>query len=390
MRHLFPSAGVATLGSVGVAVALCVCLPVQPSAQQCVTPTSNARRVLDRYCVTCHNERLKTADLRLDRLDLSNPSADADVWEKVVRKVHTGTMPPSNVPQPSGDDRRALLLWLETSLDAASTARPNPGRTDTLRRLNRTEYQNAVRDLLALDIDAASLLPADDSGHGFDNVTVGDLPPTLLDRYISAAQKISRLAVGTPESSVQSDIIRLPADLTQEDHLPGLPLGTRGGASVSHTFAQDGEYEIQIWLARNLEGSVSGLREPRAHELLVLVDRQPVANFTIEKPAGADDTVLDKNLKTRVTVRAGPHEIAVTFVKDGSSLLETARQPLQSHFNDRRHPRSKPAIDQISLTGPYGATGAENTPSRRRLFVCSPRAGAEGPPAPKEDACART
>ncbi len=171
-------------------------------------------------------------------------------------------MPPANMPQPSPDDRRALLTWLETSLDAASAARPNPGRTDTLRRLKWTEYQNAVRDLLALDIDAASLLPADDSGHGFDNVTVGDLPPTLLDRYISAAQKISRLAIGRTDSSLQNDIIRLPADLTQEDQLPGLPLGTRGGVSVSHTFAQDGEYEIQIWLARDLEGQ--GQRVARA------------------------------------------------------------------------------------------------------------------------------
>src|SRR6266849_1735772 len=352
MTKQFPFARVLTLGSVGVAVTLCVCLQAQTSLQPAsrpqvtvppaspaagaVTPASSPRRLLDRYCVTCHNERLKTADLRLDRIDVANPGAEADVWEKVVRKVHTGTMPPPNMPQLSPDDRRALLTWLETSLDAASAAKPNPGRTDTLRRLNRTEYQNAVRDLLALDIDAASLLPPDESGHGFDNVTVGDLPPTLLDRYISAAQKISRLAIGSTESSLQSDIIRLPADLTQEDHLPGLPLGTRGGVSVSHTFARDGEYEIQIWLARDLEGQVSGLREPRAHELIVLIDRQPVANFKIEKPAGADATVLDKNLKARVTVRAGPHEIGVTFVKDGSSLLETARQPLQSHFNDRR------------------------------------------------------
>jgi cytochrome c5 len=411
MTKLFPFARVVTLGSAGVAAILCVCVQLQPSAEPAgrrqvaspssspaagaTTPASGPRRVLDRYCVTCHNERLKTADLMLDRIDVANPGAAADLWEKVVRKVHTGTMPPSNVQQPSQDDRRALLTWLETSLDAASAARPNPGRTDTLRRLNRTEYQNAVRDLLALDIDAASLLPPDESGHGFDNVTVGDLPPTLLDRYISAAQKVSRVAVGSAESSPQSDIIRVPADLTQEDHLPGLPLGTRGGVSVPHTFVQDGEYEIQIWLARDLEGNVSGMREPRAHELIVLVDRQPVANFKIEKPAGADATVLDKDLKARVTVRAGPHEIGVTFVKDGSSLLETARQPLQSHFNDRRHPRSAPAISQISMTGPYEAKGAENTPSRRRLFVCRPdadrRAGAGGPAASnKEEACAAT
>jgi hypothetical protein len=359
------------------------------------------RRLVDRYCVTCHNDRLKTADLRLDRLDVDNPGAEAEVWEKVVRKVHTGTMPPSNMPQPSQDERHALLTWLTTSLDAAAGARPNPGRTDTLRRLNRTEYQNAIRDLLALDIDATSLLPADDSGHGFDNVTVGDLPPTLLDRYISAAQKISRLAIGSTESSLQSDIIRLPADLTQEDHLPGLPLGTRGGVAVSHTFARDGEYEIQIWLTRDLGGNVSGLREARAHELMVLVDRQPVANFKVEKPAGGDDTLLDKDLKTRVTVRAGPHEIGVTFVKDGSSLDETARQPLQSHYNDRRRPFVAPAINQISLTGPYEAKGAENTPSRRRLFVCRPPPSREAlrrghavalaePGDPNEEACART
>jgi cytochrome c5 len=401
-------AKVVTPGLVGT-VALSVCLHAQPSTPRAARPPATtppsaaavsgvaqaaSRGVLDRYCVPCHNERLKTAGLRLDRSDVDNPAADADVWEKVVRKVHTGTMPPPNMPQPSADERRALLTWLETSLDAASAAKPNPGRTETLRRLNRTEYQNAIRDLLALDIDAASLLPPDDSGHGFDNVTVGDLPPTLLDRYISAAQKISRLAIGSAEASLQNDIVRLPADLTQEDQLPGLPLGTRGGVSIPHTFAQDGEYEIQVWLARDLEGNVSGLREPRPHELIVLVDRQPVANFTIEKSAGADPTVLDKGLKARVRVSAGPHEIAVTFVKDGSSLVETARQPLQSHFNDRRHPRTAPAIDQISLTGPYEAKRAENTPSRRRVFVCRPEA--ERPTAPdgaavlKEDACAKT
>ena len=385
MTKLFPFARVLTVWFVAVAVTLCVCLQAQTSVQLpgATTPTSSPRRLVDRYCVPCHNERLKVADLRLDRIDIENPGAEAEVWEKVVRKVHTGTMPPSNVRQLSRDDRRALLTWLETSLDAAAAARPNPGRTDTLRRLNRTEYRNAIRDLLALDVDAASLLPADDSGHGFDNVTVGDLPPTLLDRYISAAQKISRLAIGSTESSLQSDIIRLPADLTQEDHLAGLPLGTRGGVSVTHTFVRDGEYEIQIWLARDLEGNVAGLREPRAHDLMVLVDRKSVANFTIEKPAGADATVLDKDLKARVTVQAGPHEIAVTFVKDGSSLQESARQPLQAHFNERRHPRNTPAISQISMTGPYAAKGAENTPSRRRLFVCRPDAD-------KEEACART
>src|SRR5579862_6348164 len=292
MTVLFPLARIVTRGSIGLVVTVCVCLQVQPSAGQgrqpqaassqsssaadVVSSASNARRVLDRYCVTCHNDRLKTADLRLDRLDVSLAGEEAEIWEKVVRKVHTGTMPPPNVPQPSQDERRALLTWLETSLDKAAADKPNPGRTDTLRRLNRTEYQNAIRDLLALDIDAASLLPPDESGHGFDNVTVGDLSPTLLNSYIGAAQKISRLAVGSMQTSLQGETINVPADLTQEDQLPGMPMGTRGGVLTHYTFPQDGEYDIQIVLARNLEGAVTGLRDPRPHQLLVLVDREPV------------------------------------------------------------------------------------------------------------------
>ena len=401
MLKRFSIVRVLTLGLAGLAVTALLCVRVDTSAQQAVrqqvvslpspsaagavAPVSSHRLLLDRYCVTCHNERAKIADLMLDRLDVANPGAEAEVWEKVMRKVHTGTMPPPNMPQPSQDDRRALLTWVETSLDAASAATPNPGRTETLRRLNRTEYQNAVRDLLALDIDAASLLPSDESGHGFDNVTVGDLPPTLLDRYISAAQKISRLAIGSTQSSMQADVIRLPADLTQENHMPGLPIGTRGGVSISYTFAQDGEYDIQMWLARDLSGNVGGLREPSPHELVLLLDREPVATFTIEKPVG-NDTTLDKDLKARIAVRAGPHDIGVTFVRAGSSLVETARQPLHSRFNERRHPRTGPAIDQVSVTGPHVAKGAENTPSRRRLFVCQP----DGADKAKEEGCAKT
>ena len=202
------------IGFAGLAATLLLSVQVKISAQQSnaasagPSPTSSQRQFLDRYCATCHNERLKTGGLSLAQVDLSRPGAQPELWEKVVRKLHTGVMPPPNMPQPSEADRLAMLTWLETSLDAASAAKPNPGRTETLRRLNRTEYQNAIRDLLALDIDAASLLPADESGHGFDNVTVGDLSPTLLNRYISAAQKISRLAVGSTQSSLQSDIIQ--------------------------------------------------------------------------------------------------------------------------------------------------------------------------------------
>lgn len=361
-----------------LAAALSLSVQVPAYAQQ------SQGQFLDRYCAACHNEKLKSGGLSLIKPDLSRPGAQPDLWEKVVRKLRTGVMPPPNMPQPSGADRLAILTSLEKSLDAAAAAKPNPGRTDTLRRLNRTEYQNAIRDLLALDIDAASLLPADESGHGFDNVNVSDLSPTLLNRYISAAQKISRLAVGSTQASLQSDTISLPADLTQEDHLDGLPIGTRGGVSTSYTFAQDGEYEIQISLMRDLAGVISGLRDGRSHEMLLLIDRQPVHTFTVSRAVLGNETLNEKALKARIPVTAGPHKLAVTFVGSGASLIETPRQPTASRFNDRRHPRTAPAIDQIAVTGPYAAKGAHETPSRRRLFVCRPN----GTDTAQEEKCA--
>ena len=210
---------------------------------------------------------------------------------------------------------------------------PNPGRTDTFRRLNRTEYQNAIRDLLALEIDAAALLPADESSHGFDNVTVGDLSPTLLDRYVTAAQKISRLAVGgaaarRPAATRSGSSPTSPRRSTSR----ACPLGTRGGALIRYTFPRDGEYEIQIRLARDRNEHVEGLHEP--HELEVLLDRERVQSFTVKPPAAARTIEhVDAHLKLRFAVKAGPHDLGVTFLKNPSSLLETTApavpRPLQ-------------------------------------------------------------
>ena len=327
--------------------------------------------VVKQYCLGCHNAKLKSGALALDTIAGDSVSQHPEVWEKVVRKVRARQMPPAGLPRPDEQTYGALLSSLEKALDGSAEAKPNPGRTDTFRRLNRTEYHNAIRDLLAIDVDVASLLPADESGHGFDNVTVGDLSPTLLERYLGAARKISRLAVGTPSRAPGGVTIVLPPDLTQEEHFDELPFGTRGGAVVNHTFPLDAVYEFQMRLARDRNEEVEGLREP--HEVELSLDGERVQVFTVTPPPrGTGHHLVDKDLKIRVPVKAGPHEIAAAFVKKPSTLVYTERKPYQARFNFYRHPRLQPALYSITINGPYDATGPGDTPSRRRLFVCQP------------------
>jgi hypothetical protein len=236
---------------------------------------------------------------------------------------------------------------------------------------------------LALDIDSTALLPADSASHGFDNVTVGTLSPTLLDRYISAAQKISRLAVGHMERGPGGDTIRIKPDITQEERVEGLPFGTRGGALIPYNFPQDGEYEIQIRLTRDRNDEVEGLREP--HELVVLLDREQVQSFTVKPPrSGEGHQYVDAHLKFRLPAQARPHQLGVTFLKNPSSVLETKRQPYLSHFNFHRHPRLSPAIYQVSITGPFDTKGPGDTPSRRRIFVAKPASTSDDEPCAKK------
>jgi cytochrome c553 len=350
----------------------------QPPADQSA-PIAAHSALVTRYCVSCHNARVKRGDLALDGVVAHEVAQHPDVWEKVVRKMRARQMPPIGMPRPDEASYDAAIRSLEASLDRAAAAAPNPGRTATLRRLTRTEYQNAIRDLLALDIDVASLLPADESSYGFDNVTVGDLSPTLLDRYVSAAEKISHTALGRPSRSPGGETIRIPPDLTQEEHIEGLPIGTRGGALVHYTFPLDGEYEIHIRLTRDRNEHVEGLNEP--HDLELLLDRARVQVFTVKPPqreAGFSEDYqpnhdnVDQHLKVRVPVTAGPHALGVAFLKNPSALLETARQPYQAHFNSYRHPRLQPAIYSIAIIGPYAAKGPGETPSRRRIIGSRP------------------
>jgi len=364
----------------------CLLLPLagsdaQPvsSATAGVESAASQRAVIDRYCVTCHSDRLQTGGLSLEGVDLADVAAHAEVWEKVVRKLRAGAMPPRPRPRPDAETHDRLLATIETALDDAARANPDPGRTETFRRLNRTEYQNAVRDLLALDIDVTALLPRDDAAFGFDNVNTGGLSPTLMERYLAAARTVSELAVGSRAPAPDSRVVIVPADRTQEDHVDGLPFGTRGGTVVEHVFPFDGEYEIQVRLQRNRNENVEGLNEP--HEVELTLDGERLGLFTMEPStnmviqANAEyyaDEGIDNHLNVRLAVTAGPHRVGAAFIKKNSALLETTRQPYDAHFNMDRHPRQQPAVRTVSIAGPFEPTGIGETPSRDRVFSCRP------------------
>ena len=365
---------------------------------------SAEQALLSRYCVTCHTEKLKAGNFVLSTLDVTNVGRDAERWEHVVRKLRARSMPPAGRPRPSEAAYDGLVAHLETSLDRLAASNPDPGRTDTFRRLNRTEYRNAIRDLLDLEIDVQTLLPSDDSSHGFDNISVGGLSPMLLERYLSAAQKISRLAVGTPVRSAGAETIVLPPDLTQEDHFDGQPFGTRAGASVRHTFPADGEYHFELRLTRDRNELIEGLNEP--HQVEVSVDGVRQQVFTLKPaqrgpgpvdpvaPQYAPEQAADSHLNFRTRVTGGPHVVQVAFIKRPSSLIETERQPYLASYNSDRTPRTQPALYSVSIAGPFNPTGIGETPSRKRIFTCRPASrpsGGQGPPDLKnEQGCART
>lgn len=349
------------------------------SAEPVAPGGGSVAALVERYCWDCHNGDVAKGGMNLERLDLRNPAATAAGWERVVRKLDHRQMPPLGEERPDSAVYDQATSELIAVLDRAAAVKPEPGRTDSFRRMNRTEYQNAIRDLLAVEIDATALLPQDEPSHGFDNITVGTLSPTLLEQYVTAAQKIARLAVGAPHRVPGGETYRIRPDLTQEHHIEGLPLGTRGGALIRHVFPLDGDYEIQIRLARDRNEQVEGLRQ--AHQIEVLIDRERVAGATVE-PRREDKNaeLVDAHLKFRLPVRAGPRDVGVTFLKLPSALIETERQPFVARFNLHRHPRTAPALYQVSITGPFASSGPGDTPSRRRVF--GSRAGQDATTAP--------
>ena len=353
-------------------------------------PVSAPRDVIATYCTSCHNQRLKTAGLTLDSINVDDVAGSAEIWEKVVRKVRGGLMPPAGARQPDAPTRDAFVTSIEAELDRAWAAHPNPGRP-LLRRLNRAEFANAVRDLVALDVDVAALLPPDDSAYGFDNISDAlNVSPSLQERYLAAAEKIGELAIGDPEAGTLSDTYHVRGDVSQNQHLDGMPLGTLGGTRVTHFFPRDGEYVIQTRLFRTNFDNPRGIEYP--HEFELTLDGERVHHATI---GGAADLsaafalpketadAIDERLAVRIRVRAGPHDVVAAFIGSAPTMDATKLRPFLKSAFDTLDWTGRPHVRTVTVTGPFNATGPGDTPARRRIFTCRP-AGSSN-----EESCAR-
>ncbi len=367
--------------------------------------------ILNQYCITCHNAKLKTGGLALDQLNLQRVDANAETWEKVVRKIRAGMMPPAGAPRPDRQTLDSLAGAVEDGLDRAAALNPNPGRTP-LHRMNRAEYANAIRDLLGIDVDASTLLPADDSSNGFDNIAdVLGVSPALLERYVSAAAKISRLAVGDPETAPLDVTYTVKGDLSQTETLDGLPPGTRGGTLIRHNFPLDGEYLIKLSLQKLSFGQVFG-EGAEGQELEVTLNGERVKLYKLDEvpmffmreapgsPAPAPQALSDPSeervkmtpnirLEFRLKVKAGPQTMGVAFLdKNYDATEDLVHRPGASTFDVNIGMQygynTVPHLGRVDITGPYNASGPGDTPSRRRIFVCHPSTTADEIPCARQ------
>ena len=374
-----------------------------PFAKSVAQSRSTSRALLDTYCITCHNQKSATAGLILDKMDFEKVGEDAAVWEKVVHKLRTRAMPPAGRPRPDEPSYNFLITHLETELDRASAANPNPGRP-AIHRLNRAEYSNAIRDLLAIDVDGESLLPIDEVDHGFDNI--GDalsVTPVLMERYLSAARTIGRMAVGEPEIRPFSQTYEVHKFLMQDDRMnDDLPFGSRGGLAIRYYFPADGEYTIRVFLQRNSRDYIRGLAE--LHQLDFRLDGERIKLLTVGGGAelkGEPGPIFsqaakigdpssetyehggaEERLEVRFRAKAGQRLVAVTFLSK-DTVPEGVFQPPLTQFQMVQYKGGNPYIDNVVIGGPYDVTGVSDTPSRRKIFVCRPTRAAE------EEPCAR-
>jgi hypothetical protein len=370
---------------------------------------------LDSYCTTCHNQKLKTGGLALDTLDVANVGRDAEVWEKAVVKLRAGLMPPSGMPRPKADVLEAFTASLESALDRAGAASPNPGRTEPFHRLNRAEYQNAVRDLLGLDVDATDWLPTDEVSYGFDNIAgVLKLSPLLTERYLNTAQKVARLALGTPAPPVGA-LYRVPDQLDQDVRLEGMPVGTRGGTLVNFIAPRSGDYDIKARVGRGIDSDIPHFIGQQ--DLEISIDGDRVHIFTLPETPGEDLNIerqvarapgqarvrniqrdangdpipdeaalkrrhLDDDWVIRVPMTAGEHEIRATFIAKTNAVSEGFRKPFLKPYigrgpTDNRETREGAALRELEVMGPLNPGGAETSASYKRVFICRPATAAE-------------
>jgi mono/diheme cytochrome c family protein len=373
-----------------------------PAGQAVVEPQ---RAFLDQYCVTCHNPRMKAGALVLDGLDPLKAGELAVIWEKVVRKLRTGMMPPPGRPRPDEAAANGFVAALEARLDHAASVRPDPGRTETFHRLNRFEYQNAVRDILHVDIDVASLLPPDDAGYGFDNMAgVLRLSQSLMERYLTAARRIAREAVGSVPPTPVANTFPVSSDLPQYEHVEGLPFGTRGGLLVPYNFPRDGEYLLRAQFSCALVSA--GGCDPTAdfddeHQLEVSIDGERVHVFTMPPtPRGGaggfgkvatGKSVEDTRWQLRLAIKAGQHDVGVAFLKLPS--YETTDYPrlrfIKPSYEGNMVPEGlgiyQPHLKSVTIAGPFGSLGGPgDTPARERILLCQPTSKSDEAP------CART
>ena len=402
-----------TLFTVGVGVILSLTLSSTPRAtsvieQAPLNPESQLlSETLTRYCLSCHNDRLRTAGLTLEDSDFSQVGAHAAIWERVASKLRARAMPPVGQPRPDSHVYDRLATWLESEIDREAITRPNPGRTETFHRLNRSEYANSIRDLLSLYVDIETLLPADDfDEYGFDNMAdVLTVSPVLMERYLAAARKIARRAIGEAPMGPTIDTYEVPILLIQANRMSDqLPFGSRGGIAVHHHFPVDGEYDLEVRLHRNYVNYIRGMGS--RHELEVRLDGVLIETFGFggEEPEGLqapasyagnqfgdpdwEEYMLfaDANMRIRFQAESGPHVVGVSFVRKLSEP-EGILQPRQSVFavaiNEMRDGNA--AVEHVSIGGPYVNHGPGDTPSRRAIFSCRP----ENTEQPEEELCAR-
>jgi Protein of unknown function (DUF1592)/Protein of unknown function (DUF1588)/Protein of unknown function (DUF1585)/Protein of unknown function (DUF1587)/Protein of unknown function (DUF1595)/Planctomycete cytochrome C len=354
----------------------------RPASSSSATSTEKPRALLDRYCVTCHNDRLKTANLSLQGLDLTNVAGQAELWEKVIRKLRAGVMPPPDLPRPPLTDYESLRDWLENEVDRVAAARSTPGSV-VLHRLNRTEYANAIRDLLGLQIDTTTLLPPDDSANGFDNIAGSlTISPTLLEAYTTAAARVVRMAVGSSKSPVEATYVA-SSDASQTQRLDGMPFGTRGGIVARHIFPADGEYKFSV---QNF--GVGSFIPGEQLALIIDGERAHVWPYRGVGLAVGMTAETDGTLEVTVPVRAGSRVVGATFLATNyRPSLDIIRQYDRKSLENNTIPQMQnyPAIGYVRIQGPFNAERPADSASRRKVFTCRPKAASPA----NESECAR-